>query len=784
MHPRLVGVAVGLAMLIGGRPGPVAHVHAQTGPRMKRISSAVIALVAVLAMTSGATGQGLSLGVASNRDVFYPGDRLELTVSVRNTGGAGAADFYVGIILPDGITVATIDAGGGARLGTLAQPAAFAAVARGVGLGGPFSASVDPLFNYAWTGTEPLGSYTVFLAAVQAGGFADNRIDGGDVLAVRFGTLVMRTPVSITPEGPSVRTPVTVDAGGTVSVASIQGTQYQLAIPPDALVTDTTVVAAPIAAATGLPVQTLLGAVRFGPDGLQLRAPATLTITLPAVIKPLGLIGFTVKDDGTGFQPVPVTISGRTATMTVTHFSAAGFGISRCGPEVTTTVGRDACARMADALTRAAAAVSDDPTRIPLPVRLLLAAEVATELRTWLASITRSLSDASDASRLDSAEHYFLMNALRELSAVEAIVELMEGLDTGEIVGPELAAARALIAPAIEARRTVANQRCLAPTLAERQTTSVYIGRILELAGEAEARGLPVDGRTRGITCLRLNVTVSFPASLPPGGARVLVAASLEFADGSPLWEPRMQVLGHTLELVDRGLAIISEPAAANGIGSVGLSTFIQRRSPTGTLAFDVRADVPGIGFSLVRRVTRDTSQWTISSRQVTARGEFLPPGTTILRQATDTTSASIPNETLGSMSLSNLRTSMTTSPTTSTELVVELAGGGRLASTDPDEMAMRNLSSLTFSTTAAFQCSVQVSVTRSPPAASRGPRFQLSLTGPSVGISMSDSGSSAPRSCAPGNYNLQVTADASTGSNPQVAAVEYTARVVFAPVP
>jgi hypothetical protein len=82
-----------------------------------------LVLLLVASVTS-AGAQGLTLGVAANHDFHYPGDRLELTVSAQNTGGAGVADFYAGIITPDGQTVVTIGPNGQIRLGSLASPAA------------------------------------------------------------------------------------------------------------------------------------------------------------------------------------------------------------------------------------------------------------------------------------------------------------------------------------------------------------------------------------------------------------------------------------------------------------------------------------------------------------------------------------------------------------------------------------------------------------------------------------------------------------------------------------
>lgn len=668
--------------------------------------------VVALSAATVAAAQTLSLSAATDRALYYPGDTLRLTIAAQNAGGPGTADFYTGLILPDGVTIATIDPSGGVAIGTAAAPAAFRPLARGVGLAGPFSASIDPLFQYAWTGAEPLGSYTVFFAAVRAGGFADNRIDGGDLLAVQFGTLVLRTPATTVPESTPVSTMVTADQGGTVSAQSAAGIRYALTIPPDALIADTTITAAPIASSAGLPVDTLIGAVRFGPDGLKLREPATLTVTMPSAIRPLGIVGFSVNDDGTGFTVLPVTVSGQTASITVTHFSSAGIGISRCGANVTTAVGRDACQRMATDLSDAADIVAAGPDTFPLPVRVLLAAEIATELRTWLASTKRILEDASDPGRTDSAQHHLTMVALRELSAIEAIVELTSGLNTGAVVASELAATQAQAAPAIVARRSVANARCIATDIAERRETSIYLGRILELAGEAEARGLPVDARTRGVTCVRLKVDVAFPATVPAGGAAITASARLEMADGLSILDTRVDQLGHTIDLVDRGQAIIAQPQAANFFGSVTLVSFVQPRSTAGTLAFDVRADVPSIGFSEIRRVSRNLNPvaWTLlSSKQNVNRALSIFQASGLTQDVDSSTSltASLPDRTItvagATASSRNVRAALTVSPAGSTALVITATGTAQVLAT-PSSFVFRSDASAQWNANATFR--------------------------------------------------------------------------------
>src|SRR5262245_43976443 len=107
----------------------------------------LVGLLPCVLLSGPAMGQGLGLGVSTSQQLYYPGDRLELSVSATNTGLPAVADFYTGVILPDGVTIATIGPGGSARLGTLATPAAFVPIATNISLAGPFAVAVDPLFQ-------------------------------------------------------------------------------------------------------------------------------------------------------------------------------------------------------------------------------------------------------------------------------------------------------------------------------------------------------------------------------------------------------------------------------------------------------------------------------------------------------------------------------------------------------------------------------------------------------------------------------------------------------------
>ncbi|GEM_PF-6819710 len=120
--------------------------------------------------------------------------------------------------------------------------------------------------------------------------------------------------------------------GGTVSATGADTTTYTLTIPAGALPGTTTISLYPVTGLTGLPTGAALGAaVQFLPDGLQLLAPATLTIQLASGI-PQPSTGLAWKGDGAGIHARPAFVEGRTVTMQVLHFSGDGVGDIPLGP--------------------------------------------------------------------------------------------------------------------------------------------------------------------------------------------------------------------------------------------------------------------------------------------------------------------------------------------------------------------------------------------------------------------------------------------------------------------
>ncbi len=109
-------------------------------------------------------------------------------------------------------------------------------------------------------------------------------------------------------------------AGGTVTAHEADGSALTLSVPAGALASDTTISLTPIDSLRGLPKGLKLGGgVQFGPEGLALEHPATVSFVGGAGAK--GIAWFAA---GKALSRYPSTRSGSTVTMRVTHFSGVG----------------------------------------------------------------------------------------------------------------------------------------------------------------------------------------------------------------------------------------------------------------------------------------------------------------------------------------------------------------------------------------------------------------------------------------------------------------------------
>jgi len=133
---------------------------------------------------SGPTKAQLNLLVTVNEPTFSVQQTLTGTVGVNNPGLTGAADVYLGMVLPDNTTIAFLTSTGGIAMGSVGNLTSFRPVATGVSLATAFSTIAPDVFSYQWTGTEPRGTYVFFLLAVTAGALGDGALTGGEILAL------------------------------------------------------------------------------------------------------------------------------------------------------------------------------------------------------------------------------------------------------------------------------------------------------------------------------------------------------------------------------------------------------------------------------------------------------------------------------------------------------------------------------------------------------------------------------------------------------------------------
>jgi Right handed beta helix region len=122
-----------------------------------------------------------------NQAAFRAGDTLRVRLGIHNPGPTITADAYLGILLPDGVTVlfvtclAPLD-GVVTRLD--ADPRTFVPLAASYDFPSGEEATVEDFFVYTVTGGESPGSYTVFSLLTPPGAFADGQVDAGDLLGL------------------------------------------------------------------------------------------------------------------------------------------------------------------------------------------------------------------------------------------------------------------------------------------------------------------------------------------------------------------------------------------------------------------------------------------------------------------------------------------------------------------------------------------------------------------------------------------------------------------------
>jgi hypothetical protein len=270
----------------------------------------------------------------------------------------------------------------------------------------------------------------------------------------------------------------------------------------------------------------------------------------------------------------------------------------------------------------------DDLASFPMPVRVLLAAEILQELRTWLTTlILPELQAAADALNTDPTAHYFMKMAVREKFEVDAILQMTEMLDPASGLETEIGQADALIPQALNARRVVANAECLA----NKPSYLTQIARILEIDGMAQTLGLPTTGAAHGVTCVTIDISVSLAAVVPTAGSPLTAVSTPRFSDGADLPD----VFGGSLEVFSLGAIIEGPTLAQSPSRTQTLSTTVKPLSATSVgPTVQLVANVPGLAIGRVLRVSRPNRVLLTSTN---VHGEkFLRAGSTQSQFALD----------------------------------------------------------------------------------------------------------------------------------------------------
>jgi len=126
----------------------------------------------------------MSIATGVNQPAFGVGQTMVASAELNSPAQAGAADFFTGLLHPDGTTIEFLTAAGGVAIGNIANPSSFQPVAAGIPLGSPIAVSVPNVIVQQWTGAEPRGTYVFFVVAVRAGTLADGVLSCNETLGL------------------------------------------------------------------------------------------------------------------------------------------------------------------------------------------------------------------------------------------------------------------------------------------------------------------------------------------------------------------------------------------------------------------------------------------------------------------------------------------------------------------------------------------------------------------------------------------------------------------------
>lgn len=122
-----------------------------------------------------------------NQTAFRTGDALCVGLRARNPDPAFIADFYFGVLLPDGVTVLFVTSlspldGVVTRLDADART--FRPLLANVQIPQGLDTALPDFFAYTFGGGEQIGTYTFLAVLIPSGAFNDGRVDVGDLLVI------------------------------------------------------------------------------------------------------------------------------------------------------------------------------------------------------------------------------------------------------------------------------------------------------------------------------------------------------------------------------------------------------------------------------------------------------------------------------------------------------------------------------------------------------------------------------------------------------------------------
>jgi hypothetical protein len=141
----------------------------------------------MMARSASTPARAVALTLRLNQTRFRPGETLQVGLSARNPGPAVVADFYFGVILPDGITAAFVTS-----LSPLdvivrrldADPRTFPPTSPQDLIPGGLDVSLEAFLSYQFSAEEFDGTALVFALLMPAGALAEGQFDPEKILAL------------------------------------------------------------------------------------------------------------------------------------------------------------------------------------------------------------------------------------------------------------------------------------------------------------------------------------------------------------------------------------------------------------------------------------------------------------------------------------------------------------------------------------------------------------------------------------------------------------------------